>query len=94
MEIKIQDKKEEYKNKKLNIILHDVYDNKKIEVEIDDDIQISDIKKKFADINSIDLVNFKLRLLFGGSELKDENFLYQYNIKDNYIIQILKINMC
>ena len=94
MEYEIKEKEEEHKDKKLKIILHDVYENKKINFEFSDDVKIIDIKRNFAADCNIDLVNVKLRILFGGNELMDENFLYQYNIKDEYIIQILKINMC
>lgn len=82
-----------HQNKKLNIFLHDVYDNKKIEIEIKDDIKISDVKKKFAEENSINLNTVRVRLLYGGVELKDENFIYQYNMSDGFIIQILKVNL-
>ena len=93
LEKEILGKEEEHTNKKLNIIIHDVYEDKRIDLEITDDLKISEIKRKYAENNSIDLKTVKIRLLFGGSELQDDNFLYQYNINDDYIIQILKINL-
>ena len=84
---------EEHNNKKLNIFLNDVYENKKVDIEITDDFKIIDIKKKYAENNSVDLDKVKLRFLYGGSELNDDNFIYQYNICNGYIIQILKINL-
>jgi len=83
---------DEHKNKKLKIYLHDVYENKKIDIQLTDDFRILDIKKLYAENNSIDLTKFKLRFLYGGTELKDDNHLYQYNISEGYIVQILKIN--
>ena len=62
-------------------------------MEISDDLKIVEIKRIFAEINSIDLVNTKIRFLFGGSELLDDNLIYQYNLKDDYLVQVLKINM-
>lgn len=62
-------------------------------MEISDDLKIVDIKRIFAEINSIDLVNTKIRFLFGGTELLDDNLIYQYNLKDDYLVQVLKINM-
>ena len=94
MQYEIKEKEEEHNNKKLKIIVHDVYANKKINFEFSDDVKIIDIKRIFAVDCNIDLVNVKLRILFGGNELMDENFLYQYNIKDDYIIQVLKLNVC
>lgn len=69
-----------------------MYDSKKTNINISDNIKIKDIKLQYAEHNKIDLEKIKLRLLFGGSELKDDNFLYQYKLDDGYIIQILKIN--
>ena len=94
LEKQILQKEEEHKSKKLTIILHEVYDNKTINLDITDDLKISEIKRKYAENNSIDFDKVKIRLLFGGSELQDDNFLYQYNINDGYIIQILKIDLC
>ena len=34
---------------------------------------------------------YKLRLFFGGQEIKDEQFLYQHNLKREYKIQVMKI---
>jgi Ubiquitin family len=92
-EMKIINVDQSHKNKNLNIILHDVYENKKTNLNFDDNVKISDIKNKYFEVNSIDRIKFKLRLLFGGAELKDDNLLYQYNFQDGYIIQILKLNV-
>ena len=93
IEKKIYDKEEQHTNKKLKIYLHDVYENKKIEIEITDNLKINDIKNLFAEKSLINLDKVKLRFLYGGTELIDNNHLYQYKIFDGYIIQILKINM-
>ncbi len=84
---------ESHNIKKISIHLYDVYDNKKTNLNITDNIQIKDIKLKYSEHNQIDLSKYKLRFLFGGSELMDENFLYQYNFQEGYIIQILKVNV-
>lgn len=84
---------ESHQIKKMSIILYDVYDNKKTNINITDNIQIKDIKQKYSEHNKIDISKYRLRFLFGGSELKDENYLYQYNFQEGYIIQILKIDV-
>ncbi len=33
---------------------------------------------------------YKLRLLFGGAEIKESDHLYQHVLKDGYTIQILR----
>lgn len=82
---------EAHQIKKMSIVLYDVYENKKTNINITDNIQIKDIKQKYSEHNKMDLSKMKLRFVFGGSELKDENYLYQYNFKEGFIIQILKV---
>jgi len=84
---------ETHQIKKISIVLYDVDENKKTNINITDNIQIKDIKQKYSEHNKIDLSKDKLRLLFGGSELKDENYLYQYNFQEGFLIQILKVNL-
>lgn len=76
----------------ISISLYDVYDNKKTNINVSDNIKIEDLKKNYCDHNNIDITKSRIRLLFGGSELKDDNLLYQFNFRDGYIIQILKTN--
>jgi len=84
---------ENHEIKKMSLILYDFYENKKTNINISDNIKIEEIKQRYSEHNKLDLKKIKLRLLFGGAELKDENYLYQYNFQENYIIQILKINI-
>lgn len=93
IEKKIYEKEEEHTKKKLKIFLHDVYDNKKIDIEINDDLKICEIKNMYAEKISINIDTAKFRFLYGGTELDDNNHLYQYKIYDGYIIQVLKINI-
>jgi len=93
MEKKINSVDESHKMNKMSIVLYDVYENKKTNIDISDNIKIEEIKKKYSEHNKIDLSKNKLRFLFGGTELKDENYLYQYNLQEGFIIQILKINL-
>jgi hypothetical protein len=92
-EKEIQSVDKTHQIKKMSIVLYDVYENKKTNINITDNIQIKDIKQKYSEHNKIDLSKDKLRLLFGGSELKDENYLYQYNFQEGFLIQILKVNL-
>jgi len=33
---------------------------------------------------------YKIRLFFGGVEIKDDHKIYQHNMKDDFTIQIMK----
>ena len=81
-----------HNNNKLKIILYDVYDNKKFKIELTDDLKISEIKKLFSESNNLKMDSLKIRFLYAGTELIDDNYLYQYKILDGYLIQMVKIN--
>ena len=36
--------------------------------------------------------NCKLRLFFSGMEIKDEHYLYQHKLKNDFKIQVMKMN--
>jgi len=44
----------------------------------------------FSKAEKYDIHKYKLRLLFGGAEIKDSDYLYQHNIKNEYIIQVVR----
>lgn len=54
---------------------------------ISDNISIIEIKDKISTL--LDLRKEELRLFFGGSELLDEQKLYQHNIEDEFTIQYI-----
>jgi hypothetical protein len=64
--------------------------NKKTKVEVMYNLSIKELKEKYAELEDFNLNEYKVKLLFGGIELKDEHFIYQYNILDEYTINVLK----
>jgi hypothetical protein len=40
--------------------------------------------------NNIDPEKIKIKLYFGGTEMKDEEEIYRYRIKDNNTVQLCK----
>ena len=54
-------------------------------------LNIEDLKKNYCEKAGISPDDYNLRLFFGGQEIKDNNFLYQYNIQKGYKIQIMKL---
>ena len=86
-ELMAVDENKEKRN--INITLYDLYKNKKTDVEIDENSLCEKLKFLFCEKNQIDLNKAKIRMLFGGVEMKDENHIYQYKLQDGYTVQIL-----
>ena len=49
------------------------------------------IKKIFCEISNIQSEDYTLKFIFGGSEIKDEHLLCQYNIDNEYTIQVFRV---
>jgi hypothetical protein len=75
----------------IKITINNLYDNSKLKVEVSDAITGAELKNIYATSEKLDQAAFKLRLFFGGSEIKDEHKLYSHNIKTNFCIQLMKI---
>jgi hypothetical protein len=71
----------------IQLILFDLYENKKINLDVSDNMTGGELKDKCCE-HFIPQGGF--RFFFGGAEIKNEHKLYQHNLKDDYIIQILK----
>jgi hypothetical protein len=77
----------------IKINLFDLYNNKKIQINVDDHTtgkELKDLYIKSSNVNTNKIIKF--RLLFGGSEILDEHKLYQHKMCDDYTIQILLTN--
>ena len=70
--------------------MYDLYLNKYEEIKINDNEKVEKLKSEYMELNKLDSNKFKLRLFFGGTELKDEEELYRYKIKTNYTVQLSK----
>lgn len=72
------------------INLYDHYDDKMYDFQLDDNLTGNDLKQAFLKkAGKYNLTDYKIRFLFGGAEIKDEDNLYQHNLKEGYKIQIL-----
>ena len=85
-------KEDENQNKEINIFLYDSTNDHSLKIKVsnhDNGKKIKEIYKK--ETNTDD--KYKLRLFFSGAEIKDDEFVYQYNLKDDYKIQVMKIKV-
>jgi len=76
-------------NEMIEIYLYDLYQNKKYSINLSPNTLGSEIKKKFCDLTDINISNVKIRLLFGGAEIRDEHHLRQHKISGGFTIQIM-----
>jgi len=82
---------EAIETKDLHLYMYDLYSNKKYDINVNNKVLCSDIKGIFSKLAEITEEEYKLRFIFGGTELKDEHFIYQYKIDNEYTIQVYKM---
>lgn len=83
---------EENQNKEITVYLYDNANDHSLKVKISNHDTGKKIKELFKE--SAKLGNdYKLRLFFSGAEIKDNEFVYQYNLKDDYKIQVMRIKV-
>jgi len=63
--------------------------NKNISLDVTNKYKVIDVKKMFADKMDINMNHYKIRFLFKGQELIDENLLCYNNIENESKIQVM-----
>lgn len=48
-----------------------------------------EIKKKYCEKMAMEIDSYHIRLFFGGNEIKDDQYLYQHKVMNNYTIQLI-----
>ena len=87
----LNNKDTEEKNVKL--FLYDVSTDITIEEIFSNHDNGEKIKKKFIDETKLNTNEYKIKLFFSGMEIKDNDFIYQHRMDNNYKIQIMKIKI-
>lgn len=82
--------KENVEKKDMKIILYEVAVNKNTEVVANNLMSGEDLKKVFCEKNNISFEDYNVRMFFSGNEVKNDHYLYQYNIHNDYKIQVMK----
>jgi len=49
-----------------------------------------ELKQLYFSTVNLNKENYKIRMFFGGAEIQDDHKLFQYNIKHDFQIQIIK----
>ena len=64
--------------------LYEVANNTNTVLEVNNLLSGEELKKLFCKKNNI-------RMFFAGSEITNQHFLYQYNIKNDYKLQVMRV---
>ena len=83
--------KEDIEKKELKINLYEVANNTNSVLEVNNLITGLELKKLFCKKNDISFDDFNIRMFFSGMEISNEHFLYQYNIKNDFKIQVMRL---
>lgn len=65
------------------------FSNRKIQIEIEDDAYVEEIKEIFTIESSKQIPLENIRLFYYGTELKDGEKLYHHSIKDGVVINLM-----
>ena len=85
----IKEKNKDIEETKITIILYYLAENKNIRLHATNKTQVKKIKDAFAKKLNIDLNTHKIRLLFRGQELLDDNLLCYNNVENMSKIQVM-----
>ena len=75
---------------KLKLNLYEVATNTTTVVDTNNLISGEELKKIFCEKNNLNMDEYNIRMFFAGNEIMNEHFMYQYNIKNDYKIQVMK----
>lgn len=62
-----------------------------IPIIVSNQLKGNELKRIYFDKTKESSDNFKLRLFFSGTEIKDDQYLYKYRLLDHYKVQLMKI---
>ena len=79
-------------NKNLKIKLFEPLSNINTSLNISNSLSGKELKKIYCEKIGVSIDEYNLRCFFGGQEIKDNNFLYQYNLKKGFKIQVMKLS--
>ena len=79
--------------KKITLLLYDVSTDTTITSEFSNHDTGKTIKKVFIAKSKMNENEYKLRLFFSGMEIKDNEYIYQHNMDNDFKIQIMKLKV-
>ena len=86
-------KEDDVPEKKIKLFLYDVSSDTTIEETFSNHDTGQTIKNTFYKETKINENEYKIRLFFSGTEIKDSDFIYQHRLEDDFKIQVMKIKL-
>ena len=83
--------KENVEKKEFTLNFYEVANNTNTVLQVNNLMSGEELKKIFSEKNNISLNDYNIRMFFAGSEITNQHFLYQYNIKNDYKIQVMRV---
>ena len=83
--------KEDVEKKEVKLILYEVANNTNTILEVNNLMNGEELKKLFCAKNNISFDDYNIRMFFAGSEITNNHFLYKYNIKNDYKLQVMRV---
>ena len=85
----IKEKNKDIESQKIKITLYYMAKNKNVKLHVTNKTHVKKVKEAFAKKMEIDLKTHKIRLLFRGQELLDDNLLCYNNVENMSKIQVM-----
>ena len=82
---------ENIQKKDLKLNLYEVANNTTTTIDTNNLISGEELKQLFCEKNNISMDDYKIRMFFAGNEILNDRFIYQYNIKNDFKIQVIRI---
>ena len=79
--------------KKIKLLLYDVSTDTTITSEFSNHDTGKTVKDVFIEKTKMNKNEYKLRLFFSGMEIKDNEYIYQHNMDNDFKIQIMKLKV-
>ena len=86
---KIKEKNKDIESVKIKIVLFYLAKNKNVKLHVTNKTHVKKVKEAFAKKMDLYLKKHKIRLLFRGQELLDDNPLYFNNVEEGSKIQVM-----
>ena len=79
--------------KRLTLLLHDFSNDMSVTAEFSNHDSGKKIKEVFIEKTKMKENEYKIRLFFSGMEIKDNDYIYQHQLDNNYKIQVMKLKI-
>jgi hypothetical protein len=79
--------------KLIHISVYDLYENRKSSLEIMDNVTGKEFKQLYCESIGQDYKMYRIRILFSGIEILDDHKIYKHNVKNEYVIQLMKVSL-